>query len=317
MSRIIATGSSLPKNKWSNNQFIEETKIDSSDEWIQKRTGIKYRYIAGEDETVLRLASDACEDLFNRNPEINLSNVQLIVVATMSSLGPTPSIANQLQAKLGIEGAWGFDLNGACSGFVMALDVANKMSSSSQQGYTLVVGVEKMSNILNFQDRSTSVLFGDGAGAVLIEHDGSGLTQFKSELKVVGANNQSIQVEPVRQELAENKLTMDGHDVFNFVNRTVISATKQFVDELTAPIDYLLFHQANVRLIQMIGKKLKLPSEKIPVNIDQVANTSAASIPILLDELVKNSKIPLDGSKGVLFSGFGGGLAYGNIYTKL
>jgi len=310
MSKVIATGSYLPANAVSNNEFIKQTNIDSSDEWITQRTGIKQRYLADEKETVADLASKAANDALSKVDENIAQEIELIIVATMSSRLPTPAAANKVQAAIGNTKAWGFDLNGACSGFVMALDIAEKMSKEKKEGYTLVIGAEKMSSILNFSDRSTSVLFGDGAGAFLIKHDGTGLPNYQSQLTVKEDTTDSLVVEG-------HELSMVGKDVFNFVNRTVIPSLSNFKDSIPDNFDYLIVHQANLRLVGLIVKKLKLTEETVPTNIAETGNVSAGSIPILLDDLVTAGQIKLDGSQKILVSGFGGGLAYGHSYFKI
>lgn len=315
MSKIISTGSYLPKREVSNTEFIEQTGIDSSDEWIQQRTGIQSRHIADEQETVSDLAIAAAKACVADLDDEQLQQIQLIIVATMSSRQPTPSVASQVQRDLGIERAWSFDINGACSGFVMALEAAEKISRSYETGYTLVVGVEKMTDILNFEDRGTSILFGDGGGAILIENDGTGLPNYQSQMSGVPDEKDSIAV-PMHQQV-DAKMTMDGRDVFNFVLRRVIPSLDSFIQEEVGDFDLLVSHQANVRLLEMMAKKLKIGMEKVPSNIANVGNTSAGSIPILLDQLVKADDILLDGSQQVVFTGFGGGLSWGHITLKL
>lgn len=307
MSKIIATGSYLPGRAVTNTELIKKTAIDSTSDWIVQRTGIKKRHFASEEETVSDLAIKSAKDLLNKLDEDITQNIQLIIVATMSSHSPTPSVASQVQRALGIEESWAFDINGACSGFVMALDLAEKISHNQQKGYSLVIGAEKMTNILDFNDRSSSVLFGDGAGAVLIENNGEGLTGYQSNLKSIPDRNNALNLEPM--EL----MTMDGRSVFDFVLRQVIPSLTNFVEGQEKSIDYLISHQANYRLIEMMAKKLKLPINKVPTNISEVANTSAASIPILLNKLVINKNIQLNESQKIILVGYGGGLAWGQI----
>lgn len=315
MSRIIATGSYLPKKVVTNTELIEQTGIDSSDEWITQRTGISQRHFATAEETVSDIAAHSAKDLLKQLDEDVVQNIQTIIVATMSSGLPTPSVASQVQRALGIEQAWAFDVSGACSGFIMALEVAEKISRDESSGYTLVIGAEKMSDILNFDDRGTSILFGDGAGAVLIEHDGVGLENYQSSITSVPDPENSISVPT--EEQAEGLMTMAGRSVFNFVLRQVIPSLADFIKKEVGDFDYLLSHQANERFFEIFAKKLKIDLDKIPANIAQVANTSAGSIPILLDQLVKEDNIHLDGSQTVIFVGYGGGLAWGQISIKI
>lgn len=315
MSKIIATGSYLPAKAVSNTDLIEQTGIDSSDEWITQRTGIKQRYFAEPEETIGQVATKAAENLLANLEKDVLEQIDLIIVATMSSNLPTPSVASQVQANLGITKSWAFDVSGACSGFVMALETAEKITRDKKDGYSLIIGAEKMSNILDFDDRSTSILFGDGSGAILIEHDGKGLPDYRSELVSIPDPAYSIAVQP------ENELnplmTMEGRYVFNFVLREVIPSLADFIQQDDKKLDYLISHQANYRFLEIISKKIKLDLEQIPSNIDKVANTSAASIPILLDQLVKDKKIYLDTSQNIVLVGYGGGLAWGQISLKI
>jgi len=311
MSKIVATGSYLPKKVMTNTELIEQTGIDSSDDWIIQRTGIHQRHFSSKEETVSDLAVKSAKDLLGKMDDDIVQEIQLIIVATMSSRLPTPSIASQVQRALGIEQAFAFDISGACSGFIMALEVAEKLSRDKLSGYTLVIGSEKMSNILNFEDRGTSILFGDGAGAVLIEHDGEGLKDYQSSLTSLPDPENSIYVPT--EKSSEGCMTMEGREVFNFVLRQVIPSLSDFINVYAKDFDYLISHQANYRFIEIIAKKLKVSLNKVPANIDKVANTSAGSIPILLDQLVKEDDIHLNGTQKVVFIGYGAGLAWGQI----
>lgn len=315
MSKIIATGSYLPKKVVTNTELIEQTGIDSSDEWITQRTGIRQRHFALEEETVSDIATQAARDLLKELDQTVVQDIQTIIVATMSSRLPTPSVANHVQRALDIDQAWSFDVSGACSGFIMALEVAEKISKDQSSGYTLVIGTEKMSDVLNFDDRGTSILFGDGAGAVLIEHDGKGLEDYHSSITSIPDPEDSIRVPTEKQ--ADGLMSMAGRSVFNFVLRQVIPSLTDFIEKQVGDFDYLLSHQANERFFEIFAKKLDIPLDKIPANIGQVANTSAGSIPILLDQLVKEKNIRLDGSQTVIFVGYGGGLAWGQISLKI
>jgi len=315
MSKIIATGSYLPKKVVTNTDLIEQTGIDSSDDWITKRTGINQRHFASEEESVSDIATRAAENLLEHLNQNVIQDIETIIVATMSSRLPTPAVASQVQRVLGINQAWAFDVSGACAGFIMALEVAEKIGKDKSSGYTLVIGAEKMSNILDFDDRGTSILFGDGAGAVLIKQDGQGLEGYQSSLTSIPDPDNSIHV-PAEKQMG-GLMTMEGRSVFNFVLRQVIPSLNEFIDEHVGEFDYLLSHQANYRFIEILAKKLNVQQRKIPVNIDQVANTSAGSIPILLDHMVKKNTIQLDGSQTVVFVGYGAGLAWGQSSLKI
>lgn len=311
MSKVIATGSYVPEKVVTNDELIEANGIDSSDEWITQRTGIRQRAFAADDESVSDLAIKAAKDLLKDLDEEIAKEIQLIVVATMSSRLPTPSVANQVQRALGIQEAWAFDISGACSGFVMALEAAEKLSREKDSGYTLVIGAEKMSSILDFEDRGTSILFGDGAGALLIANDGTGLLGYESELVSIPDAEDSICVS--NEEESNGLMSMDGRSVFNFVLRQVIPSLSDFIQSKVGTFDFLISHQANYRFLEIIAKKLKVSMDQIPSNIGQVANTSAASIPILLDQLVVDGDIFLNGTQKVVIVGYGGGLSWGQI----
>lgn len=314
MSKIVATGSYLPANYYSNTDLINKYAIDSSHEWIQQRSGIEGRYLANDDESVGDIAIKAGQNLLSKlNHDIS-KEISFIVVASMSSFSPTPSLANQVQAALGATNAWAVDINAACSGFIMALELANQVSRNYSNGYTLVIGAEKMSNILNFEDRSTAVLFGDGAGAVLIKNDGQQLKGYQHYLAT--ASDEALSIHLKRQE-EKFFLTMLGRDVFNFVNRTVVNSLQDFIEIHQLSFDYLICHQANQRLLDIFAKKLKISMDKIPSNIKDVANTSAGSIPILIDQMVTDNLLKLDGTQKVILSGFGGGLSWGHLYFEI
>lgn len=311
MGHIIQTGSFLPDNTVTNDKLIQQTQINSSDEWIQQRTGIKSRYWA--EESLVDLGIKAAKKIVQ---PAQISDIKLVVVASMSSYLPTPSIANQLIATLGAENAWGFDINGACSGFVMAMEVANALSQQYTEGYTLVLGIEKMSQILDPDDRSTIILFGDGAGGLLIENNGKSLPDFCSHQFAQADTARAITVDTSQ---CQNSAVMEmkGREVFNFVMRQVIPTLKIFIEEHQLSFDYLIAHQANQRLLDLIEQKLLIAKEKIPSNIASVANLSAASIPVLLDKLVQQKKIRLEGKQQIVLTGFGAGLAWGHQSFKL
>lgn len=314
MSRIIATGAYLPEKSVTNTELIEANQLDSSTEWIEQRTGIKERRFANDNETVASIATNAASNLLSKLDDDIRNEIKLIIVATMSQKEYTPSTANKVQLNLNCENALSFDINAACSGFIYALDIAEKMSKSYPSGYTLVIGAEKMSQILDFSDRGTSILFGDGAGAVLITNDGKGLPDYDSNLYSRGDEALSIAVEPNDQN--EVYLTMKGREVFNFVQRTVLPSLETFVQKQDN-VDYIISHQANYRFIKMMSKKLKMDLSKVPSNIERVGNVSAGSIPILLNQLVETNQLKLDGTQSVIMTGFGAGLTWGEIHTKL
>jgi len=215
----------------------------------------------------------------------------------------------------GAEGRGAFALSGACSGCVVAMEVANRLAASQTQGYTLVIGAEKMSQIVDLTDRTTAVLFGDGAGAVLIQHDGQELSGYASQVFAQGTGGAAIEVHEASD--GQWAMQMQGRDVFNFVKRTVIKTLANFIEQNDFDIDYLICHQANQRLLNLIADKLSLEESKVPANIAQAANTSAGSIPILLDQLVRDGRLRLDGTQSIILSGFGAGLAWGHLHLSI
>lgn len=314
MSRIIATGAYLPERVISNTELIEANRLDSSTEWIEQRTGIKQRHFAQDEETVASIATEAAKNLLGKLDEDVRQDIRLIIVATMSQKEYTPSTANRVQLLLGCEQAISFDINAACSGFIYALDTAEKLSRTFKSGYTLVIGAEKMSQILDLSDRGSAILFGDGAGAVLIKNDGLGLAGYDSQLHAQGDRELSIEVKANDND--QVFMTMNGREVFNFVQRTVLPSIESFMNQHEA-VDYLVCHQANYRFIKMMSKKFKMELDKIPSNISRVGNTSAGSVPILLNELVEKGQIKLDGSQSIIMTGFGAGLTWGEIFLKI
>lgn len=316
MSRIVATGSYVPEEVLTNEALIELTQIDSNDDWISQRTGIKQRHWATEEEGVAEIAVKAAKDILAKADSDVLQQIELVIVASMSSHLPTPSLAHHVIGALDIEGAWGFDVSGACNGFVIALETANALSSNRTSGYTLVIGAEKMSQILDHSDRSTVILFGDGAGGVLIKNDGQPLTDFVSQQYASMDTDGSIVVADHQKESLPF-MTMKGREVFNFVTRSVIPTLKSFINDHQLKFDYLIAHQANQRLLDLMERKLSLKKEAIPSNIAEVANLSAGSIPVLLDMMVKDGRIKLDGQQKIVLSGYGGGLAWGHMAFKI
>lgn len=314
MSRIIATGAYLPERVISNTELIEANRLDSSTEWIEQRTGIKQRHFAQDEETVASIATEAAKNLLGKLDEDVRQDIRLIIVATMSQKEYTPSTANRVQLLLGCEHAMSFDINAACSGFIYALDTAEKISRTFESGYTLVIGAEKMSQILDLSDRGSSILFGDGAGAVLIKNDGAGLVGYDSQLYSQGDEELSIELKANDND--QVFMTMNGRAVFNFVQRTVLPSIESFMNQ-HEPVDYLISHQANYRFIKMMSIKFKMDPNKIPSNISRVGNTSAGSVPILLNELVEKGQIKLDGSQSIIMTGFGAGLTWGEIFLKI
>lgn len=298
--------------------------MDTSDEWISSRTGIKKRHIS-YDESTSDLATKVAKCLLDK-ADLSADEIDFIIVATITPDSLMPSTAARVQANIGAVNAFAYDLAAACSGFIFALATAEKLISSGAYQKGLVIGSETLSKVVDWSDRGTAVLFGDGAGGVLLESTSS--RHFLAESQKTdgsrGGNLTSclIGLSSPFAERAEDKkyLTMDGRAIFDFAIRDVaqsinetIEASPLDVDE----IDYFLFHQANERILNKMAKKIGVSRDKIPANMMEYGNTSAASVPILLSECVEQGLVKLDGSQKILLSGFGGGLTWGTLIVTI
>ncbi|WP_029525546.1 beta-ketoacyl-ACP synthase III [Polaromonas glacialis] len=320
-SRITGTGSYLPPNRLTNAQLAADLAargVETSDEWIVERTGISARHFAAPDVTSSDLGLEAAKRAIEA-AGLQAADIDLIIVATSTPDMVFPSVACILQHKLGIAGCPAFDMQAVCSGFVYALTVADAMIKSGAASKALVVGAEVFSRILDFSDRTTCVLFGDGAGAVVLEASqtpGILASDLHADGKHVGILCVPGHVSG-GQVLGSPLLTMDGKAVFKLAVAVLESAARATLAkaELTeADIDWLIPHQANLRIMHSTAKKLKLPLEKLIVTVDQHGNTSAASIPLALDEAVRSGKV----KKGdtVMLEGVGGGFTWGAVLLK-
>ena len=320
-SRITGTGSYLPPNRLTNADLAAELAVkgvETSDEWIVERTGIKARHFAAPDVTSSDLGLEAAKHAIEA-AGLQAADIDLIIVATSTPDMVFPSVACILQHKLGIAGCPAFDLQAVCSGFVYALTVADAMIKSGAASKALVVGAEVFSRILDFSDRTTCVLFGDGAGAVVLEASetpGILASDLHADGKHVGILCVPGHVSG-GQVLGSPLLTMDGKAVFKLAVGVLESAARATLAKASlteADIDWLIPHQANLRIMHSTAKKLKLPLEKLIVTVDQHGNTSAASIPLALDEAVRSGKV----KKGdiVMLEGVGGGFTWGAVLLK-
>lgn len=298
--------------------------MDTSDDWISSRTGIKRRHIT-RDEQTSDLATKVAEQLLAKSG-LSADELDFILLATITPDSLMPSTAAKVQSNIGASKAFAFDLTAACSGFVFALSTAEKFIKSGAYRKGLVIGAEVFSKVLDWSDRSTAVLFGDGAGGVLLE--ASETEHFLAErLFTDGSRGGSLTAlefglqSPFSQEVAGNAhLSMDGRAIFDFAVRDVAKSIKATIEESVvsaSELDYLLLHQANVRILDKMAKKIGVAREKFPANMMEYGNTSAASIPILLSECVAKGAIKLDGSQTVLLSGFGGGLTWGTLILSI
>jgi 3-oxoacyl-[acyl-carrier-protein] synthase III len=315
-SRIAGTGRYLPARVLTNDELAR--RVDTSDEWIRTRTGIRQRHIAADDETTSDLAlhaSRAALAAAHLAPE----DVDLIVVATATPDMVFPSTACILQAKLGVHGGAAFDVQAVCSGFVYALALADKMVSSGAARNALVVGAEIYSRILDWNDRGTCVLFGDGAGAVvLVPAEEPGI--LTAHLHADGSYRDILCVPGQVQNgvvTGTPFLQMDGTAVFKFAVKVladVANEALQAVDMVATQIDWVIPHQANIRIMDATMKKLHLPSERLIVTVDHHGNTSAASIPLALDIAVRDGRIA--SGHHVMLLGVGGGFTWGSVFVR-
>ena len=317
-SRITGTGSFLPPRRVTNAQLATELAargVETSDDWIVERTGIRARHFADPDVTSSDLGAEAARRAMAA-AGVGPHDIDLIIVATSTPDMVFPSAACILQHKLGIAGCAAFDVQAVCSGFVYALTIADAMIRTGSASKALVIGAEVFSRILDFDDRTTCVLFGDGAGAVVLEtSDTPGIlaTDLHADGKHVGILCVPGTVSGGKV-LGDPLLKMDGQAVFKLAVGVLDSAARAALSKAgrtEADIDWLIPHQANLRIMQGTAKKLKLPLDKVVVTVDQHGNTSAASIPLALDTAVRSGKI----AKGdtLMLEGVGGGFTWGAV----
>ena len=320
MTGVIAgTGSYVPSYVMDNNKLSEF--VDTSDEWIKERTGVARRHIVA-DETTSFMAAEAAKKAVE-DADLTPDQIDLILVSTISSDVILPCTACEVQRILGAVNATCFDLNAACTGFVLAYNTANAYIQSGVYKNALVIGSESLSNLTNWKDRGTCILFGDGAGAVVLtaEEKASYVPATHSE----GAKGEALtlksrhdsngitkEIEPNRMMDAEYFMQMDGQAVFKFAVKKVPEAILEVLDKNNIKkedIDCYLLHQANRRIVEAVAKRMGEPIEKFPMNLQEYGNTSSASIPILLDELNREGK--LKSGKHIVLAGFGAGLTWG------
>ena len=310
-SRIVGTGSYLPPRIVTNDELAQ--RIDTSDAWIQERTGIKQRHIAEASQTSSDLALEASRRALDA-AGLKAADIDLIVVATSTPDFVFPSTACLLQAKLGVKGCPAFDVQAVCSGFVYGLGIADNFIRAGTHQRALVVGAEVFSRILDWSDRGTCVLFGDGAGAVVLaaaERPGVHATVLHADGSQAGILSVPGNVSGGRI-VGSPFLQMQGNQVFKFAVKALDEVTRETVAAAgmtLEDIDWLIPHQANVRILEATAKRLGLPRERLVVTVDHHANTSAASVPLALDEFVRAGKIR-PGHR-VMLQGVGGGFTWG------
>ncbi|OGA06404.1 MAG: 3-oxoacyl-ACP synthase [Betaproteobacteria bacterium RIFCSPLOWO2_02_64_14] len=315
-SRVAGTGSYLPQKVLTNREL--ERLVDTTDEWVLTRTGIRQRHVAADDQNASDLALAASRKAIEA-AGIPLQDIGLIIVATTTPDMIFPSTACLLQAKLGVRGCPAFDVQAVCSGFVYGLATANQFIRSGQCRNALVVGTEVYSHIIDWSDRSTCVLFGDGAGAVVLTGD-SAPGILSSHLHADGSYAEMLSVPgTVAGGMVRGRplLKMEGNTVFKFAVRILGEVAEEALaaNQMDrSQIDWLIPHQANIRIIQATAKRLGLSMEKVVTTVDRHANTSAASIPLALDEAVRDGRIRA--GQHVLLAAVGGGFTWGSVLIR-
>ncbi len=319
-SQLTGIGAYLPRTLVSNDEMAK--RVDTSDEWIRERTGIRQRYFAAPDESCAFMATEAARAAL-ADAGVDAAKVDAILLATATPDQAFPATAVRVQAALGC-GGFGFDLSAACSGFIYALSMADAMIRAGQVRTVLVIGAEVYSRIMNWEDRGTCVLFGDGAGAVLLqagEGDGSHADRgiLASRLHSQGALADILYVDgAVGQPDKPGHLVMNGREVFRHAVGKLAETVQQTLEAsglTAADIDWLVPHQANMRIIDAVGRKLGLGADKVVVTVDQHANTSAASIPLALHAAYRDGRIKR--GQLVLMEALGGGLTWGSALVRL
>ena len=312
--KIIGTGSALPEKIVTNDDLTQ--LVDTSDEWIKERTGIGSRRIS-TGETVVSLAAKACEKALE-NAGREAAQVQLLLVATCTPEMGIPCAACQVQSLLGAADAVAFDLNAACAGFLCALNTAYAYIEAGIYENALIVGSEVLSKIVDWTDRGTCVLFGDGAGAVLVERSEQpgilGFVQHSDGTKgeVLKCDSRQLKNPYISLTFDSPFVKMDGREVFAFAVRQVPSCIQEVLQQTqldAGDVDLYVLHQANRRIVEGIAKRLGVEMDKFPMNLDRVGNMSSAAIPVLLDELNREGR--LQEGMTLVLSGFGAGLTYG------
>lgn len=322
-ARIIGTGSCLP-DKIITNHDIEKI-VDTSDEWITDRTGIKERRVVADNEAVSDIAYKASRRAL-KAAGVKAKDLDLILVGTFTPDSPFPSTGNVLQSMLGAKNAVGFDISATCSGFLYVLSVADAYIKSGRFKNILAVGTDVLSKIIDWEDRNTCVLFGDGAGAVVIQpttkKNGIIDVEIGSDGKLGnilympgGGSRIPASIESVRDN--QHFIKMNGNEVYKVAVKTMTRISMDILKKNNIPfedVDIMVPHQANIRIIQAVAKRLKMPMEKVFINLDKYGNTSAATIPIALDEAVRQGRIKDDDT--VLMAAFGGGLTWASAIIK-
>ena len=310
--RIMGTGSYLPENIVTNDDLAKI--MDTSDEWIASRTGIRKRHLVKE-ETTAQMSAEAAKQAL-KEAGLKAEELDLIIVGTLSGDYVTPSTACEVQAMIGADKAVAFDVNAACSGFMFAMNTAYAFIQSGIYQNALVIGAEILSRLMDWNDRSTCVLFGDGAGAAVVTADEKGLLGFVqgsdgTKGMVLACKNRLNNNPLIKNSVEPDHVFMDGQEVYKFAVSTVPASIQAVLEEAgleVSDIKYFLLHQANIRIIQSVAKRLKADINRFPTTLEHCGNISAASVPILLDEV--NKKGMLQRGDKLVMAGFGAGLTW-------
>ncbi len=315
-SVITGTGSALPVRRVSNAELAET--VDTTDDWIVERTGIRFRHIAGDGETTASLATDACRAALAA-AGLEPSDIDLIVLATATPDQTFPATATIVQATLGIDDCVAFDVAAVCSGFLYALHVADSLIRTGGAKRALVIGAETFSRILDWEDRTTCVLFGDGAGAIVLEaEEGGNRGILYSRLHADGRHNQLLYVDGGPSTTGTvGKLRMKGREVFRHAVVNLAAVMEEVLAStgfVPADVDWVVPHQANARILDATARKLGLAGDKVIMTVDQHANTSAASVPLALDVAVRDGRV----KRGdlLVLEAMGGGFTWGAALVR-
>ena len=319
-SKIISTGSYLPSNILTNQDL--EKKVDTTDEWIRSRTGIERRSIADPEQATSDLGYEAAKKAIERSG-IDKHEIDLIIVGTCTPDVPTPNVGAIIQEKIGLKDFPAFSIEAACSGFVYAMNLANKFILSGDSKCALVIGAETLSRITDWEDRNTCVLFADGAGAAILKpSEDPGIIY--SKLGANGSYSDLLYVpygtskRPLKEQRNDNFLQMKGNEVFKVAVKTLESIAKESLKEVnmtSEDIDWFIPHQANIRIIKAVSKRLNIPEKKVIISLADHGNTSAASIPLALDQSIREGKIKTGDT--VLLQSFGAGFTWGTVIIKI
>jgi 3-oxoacyl-[acyl-carrier-protein] synthase-3 len=309
-SVIAGVGSALPRRRVTNEELAQQ--VDTSDQWIVERTGIRSRYVAGDGETTASLATEAARRALD-HAGVAAADIDLIVLATATPDQTFPSSATKVQAALGIDDCVAFDVHAVCTGFLYALSVADSMLRSGNAKKALVIGSETFSRILDWEDRATCVLFGDGAGALVLAAEEGERGILATKLHADGRHNDLLFVDGGPSTTGTvGKLRMKGREVFRHAVVNLADVLNEVLTDAgltSADVDWVVPHQANARILDATARKLGLPAEKVVVTVDEHANTSAASVPLALDKAVKDGRIKRDDI--IVLEAMGGGFTWG------